>query len=90
MDTQEQYSTPKEDALWKLKRFFRLPRLYVCLLESKDKQRAIFMRGFNKHEGTFAMDRYDVEEKEKLETYFVESISIWELVKSFIGALWKK
>lgn len=90
MDTQQQYSTPREDIFWKLKRFFRLPRLYVSLLETKDKQRAIFMRGFNKNEGSFAIDRYDVEEKEKLETYFVESIGVWELIKSFIGALWKK
>jgi len=88
MDTQEQYSTPKENKLWKLKRFFRVPRLYVSLLESKDKQKAIFMRGFNKHEGTFAMDRYDVEEKEKLETYFTESIGVWELLKSFFKSLW--
>lgn len=77
----------KHNRFWKLTRFFKVPRLYVSLLETKDKSRAIFMRGFNKNEGNFAMDRYDVEEKENVQTYFVESIGVWELVKSFFGEL---
>ena len=89
MDTQQIYSAPREDLIWRLKRFFRLPRLYISLLESDDKKRAIFMRGFNKHEGGFAMDRYDVQDKENVQTYFVESIGIWELIKLFFGALLK-
>ena len=86
MDTQELEMKPNR--FWKLKRFFKVPRLYVSLLESKDRMRAITMWGFNKNEGNFMVDRFDVEEKEKMEAYFVESIGVWKLLKMFFGALW--
>ena len=58
-----------------------MPRFHIALLESQDKMRAIFMRGFYKNEGLFALDRFDLEEKEKLQTYWTESVSILDLVK---------
>lgn len=88
-DTQSQQVAMKENKLWKLKRFLRVPRLYVSLLESKDRMRAITLWGINKNEGDFMVDRFDVEEKEKVEAYFVESIGIWKLLKMFFGALLK-
>ena len=88
-DTQSQQVAIKEDRLWKLKGFLRVPRLYVSLLETKDRMRAITLWGFNKNEGGFMVDRFDVEEKEKVEAYFVESISVWKLLKMFFRALLK-
>lgn len=77
----------KHNRFWKLRRFFTMPRLYVSLLEDQDGDKAIFMRGFNKHEGSFAMDRFDVEEKQKVQTYFTDSIGLWELLKSFTKSI---
>ncbi len=90
MDTQSQQVAIKEDRFWKLKMFLKVPRLYVSLLETKDKMRAITLWGFNKNTGGFMVDRFDVEEKEKVEAYFVESISSWKLLKMFFAALWKR
>ena len=87
MDTQQ--FEVKRTRFWKIQRFFKIPRLYIALLETKDRKRAIFMRGFDKNEGNFAIDRFNVEEKEKAQTYFVESVDIRELVKLFFGSLLK-
>jgi len=86
-DTQKQQVAIKENLLWKARRFFRLPRLYVALMESKDKSRALVMWGFDKNGGQFAMDRFEVEEKEKVETYFCEDKDVLSLLKMFIKAL---
>lgn len=88
-DTQSELVALKENRFWKLKRFLRFPRLYVSLLETKDKMSAITLWGFYKNEGEFMVDRFEVEEKEKMEAYFVDSISIWKLLKMFFGALLK-
>ena len=89
MDTQSQQVAIKENRFWKLKMFLRIPRLYVSLLETKDKMRATTLWGFNKNEGGFMVARLDVEEKEKLEAYSMSSISTWKLLKMFFEALWK-
>lgn len=82
MDTQQIVSF--EPSLWfKIKRYFSPPRFYLALLESKDKMRAIFMRGFYKNEGTFAIDRFELEEKENLQTYWSESVGILDLITYF-------
>lgn len=87
MDTQQ--VEVKRSRFWKVQRYFRVPKLYVSLLETKDRMRAMTMWGFNKNEGNFMVDRFDIEEKEKMEAYFVESISVWKLLKMFFGALWQ-
>ena len=89
MDTQSQQVAIKENRFWKLKGFLKIPRLYVSLLETKDKMKAITLWGFNKNTGGFMMTRLELEEKEKVEAYFVQSISSWKLLKMFFGALWK-
>jgi len=89
-NTQQIQSSVKRDRLWKLKMFFKIPRFYVSLLESKDKQKAIFMRGFNKHKGSFMVDRFDLEEKEKVEAHFTESVGAGELLESFLRSIWSR
>lgn len=82
MDTQQIVSF--EPSLWfKVKRYFSLPRFYFSLLENKDKSKAIFMRGFYKNEFTFAIDRFELEEKENLQTYWSESVGILDLITYF-------
>jgi len=87
MDTQQ--VEVKHNRFWKIQRYFKVPRLYVSLLETKDRMRAIVMWGFNKNEGNFMVDRFNFEEKEKVESYFTESIGVLKLLKMFFGALWQ-
>ncbi len=83
-------STTKYNLWWKLNRFFTFPKLWVSLLESPDRMRAITLWGVHKNQGSFMMDEFDVGEKENVQSYFTESISFWKILKMFIGAIFEK
>lgn len=87
MNDDTQAFEPELTFAQKYLRFFRMPRLYVTLMESKDKKKAIFMRGFYKGPGEFAMARFEVEEKENVEDYWHDNIGLWELIKNFFKGL---